>query len=1456
MSRQEATSVCIVGPDGTGKSLLALHLVSDYWRRTWNRTNGERPKVLYASTDLSIDRADIVWRTFWLNRPVGRRRLLPFEAGWQRIRKEVDQTALAEFDDRAKNPWVELKEYRPAHDPGAFARMLADSAGGNEVAFLDLEATTAGDDWGLLHALLASLPQPATGQPRHLLVVDAVEGLEILVGERDAFGEPQSRRGRIAQLVRAAGTKCHLVFVVEDPVDGRRQPEEFVSDVVVRCRSAADRDYRRRTVELEKVRSQAHIRGEHEFRIRQRGTWTGEEPNPDDPEVGLRRPPVDPANPSARSVPRLDPMPYIHVFPSLHQLNSTMVAAACPKPVAADPREWRFASLGVHQIDLMLATARPPVKGVSGGIPDNPAGFDERGIPAGSITTLIGNDSTHKSKLARAFLAQCFRTRHEVRQPQQALVQNLNLDDPLLGQGAAILLATYPTDRAEVEGLLKHHLIAPEKDPPPGKPTQADGLKDRLIVRQLPNHFLPPSVLAHIVKEAVAEAKRLLSNFYTAAGRSPPPTLTSRVRLVIDDWTTILATYPEIARDPLILPHLIRFLRLEGVTAMILATRSGNPNDRGTEDDDREVRELRLLADHHLLTWHVRFYGERRVAMTALPSLSAEDVQLVRELRPGRLSELPPNRLSGGTAATAGSAREQADADNQIDPEALVADPHFELYRDLGEGRPIPIPVQVQLYAEQEDTPAAKAYLQELQELFGQVFGRAAGQAVVLPHFGDTYERLRELSYLQSEAKLDHTLVLQVDEFWAESRSELRRQERYLRARTVDRDGTSIRFEDPFQLFGLTKATKAIQCERKKNPRWDGPLHRYELFDTLGYKYEEVEKKFPVYKVPFTWDFGFLVCNRVAWEKAFTVSDHRTAHWRPDDKATGTSKVGFAHRPLRAIWDRLWKVCVPTADPKAVQAFTGYPPTERVTFVLTENADVKPVVQAGTGIETRLPVAAPSVVAHWVSYGLFTEKGNVTRTDQQGKTDAKEIDRTVSSVDPHLGMPRRWAHEAANTAAPPADADAAGGSGRPPQAGPRTQTSQPAPARPTPTGHQDEPVSWREFLGACVSIARHTKYEYVPFDLDLLTAESFACLVFEVWMSEVYQAVTAVEEKGKSANQAAREAFRKRLKADRCADDPGEWAPRTRRHDDSGPSLQKLLGKDSREAAVYRRALYRTLLLLNEVFTPSQLADRNLAYTPRPASPKAAASRQWYSTAANALHAATDRRGLVVAGLPGHFSVRGDWFLATARGSRSPRLGERVIDLLCSRRGNVTRLQSGMGLPVRVLSAPGNLPTDQHRVEYRTALPYVHEDGREEMVHYHELRKLGAYDELDQLGRGDNFFWFWRSTIRSYDYQAHIWQKWLAALTKQWRLWPRPVPDVPAQADRQQALRSLGMTAGQPWWDGFVEYDYYRYLDLTQPAADPCHVVSDGNPRWTEFDGYCDALLEALDRASNLRPTE
>src|SRR5256885_2314484 len=61
------TSIAIAGPDGTGKSALAMHFVSRYLadcHQYCRRTKGPEPLAFYVSTDLPHNMAQVMWRNF------------------------------------------------------------------------------------------------------------------------------------------------------------------------------------------------------------------------------------------------------------------------------------------------------------------------------------------------------------------------------------------------------------------------------------------------------------------------------------------------------------------------------------------------------------------------------------------------------------------------------------------------------------------------------------------------------------------------------------------------------------------------------------------------------------------------------------------------------------------------------------------------------------------------------------------------------------------------------------------------------------------------------------------------------------------------------------------------------------------------------------------------------------------------------------------------------------------------------------------------------------------------------------------------------------------------------------------------------------------------------------------------------------------------------------------------
>ena len=168
----------------------------------------------------------------------------------------------------------------------------------------------------------------------------------------------RNRQSRIAQAIRAATGKCHLLLVSEQQTQDK-VPDEFVTDVLIRLQVKQERDYSRRTIEIAKVRGQSNVRGSHHYVIRDgTGSSTLTEINPDDPDYGHC---------------------YFFVFHSLYSLYRHFMQVRREK--GRDPSTAR-AAFGIHYLDEML-----------GG-----------GLVEGTVTGLIGDEGTYKSRLGRAFL--------------------------------------------------------------------------------------------------------------------------------------------------------------------------------------------------------------------------------------------------------------------------------------------------------------------------------------------------------------------------------------------------------------------------------------------------------------------------------------------------------------------------------------------------------------------------------------------------------------------------------------------------------------------------------------------------------------------------------------------------------------------------------------------------------------------------------------------------------------------------------------------------------------------------------------------------------------------------------------------------------------------------------------------------------------------------------------------
>ncbi len=153
---------------------------------------------------------------------------------------------------------------------------------------------------------------------------------------------------------------------------------------------------------------------------------------------------------------------------------------------------------------------------------------------------------------------------------------------------------------------------------------------------------------------------------------------------------------------------------------------------------------------------------------------------------------------------------------------------------------------------------------------------------------------------------------------------------------------------------------------------------------------------------------------------------------------------------------------------------------------------------------------------------------------------------------------------------------------------------------------------------------------------------------------------------------------------------------------------------------------------------------------------------------------------MLAVGLPGHFSTRGDWFLGVARGSKSDLLADRALDIFSSRRNNLTRLYSGLGLPTRIMG------TKKETGRLLTAMTIKDAAGKlEHHVRYRDLLALGVSSPGGNKVK--EFHWLFRSTLSKYHKHSRIFQRWNSRTLNMW----------------------LGtrMEMGPKWLSGFEMYD-------------------------------------------------
>jgi hypothetical protein len=416
-----------------------------------------------------------------------------------------------------------------------------------------------------------------------------------------------------------------------------------------------------------------------------------------------------------------------------------------------------------------------------------------------------------------------------------------------------------------------------------------------------------------------------------------------------------------------------------------------------------------------------------------------------------------------------------------------------------------------------------------------------------------------------------------------------------------------------------------------------------------------------------------------------------------------------------------------------------------------------------------------------------------------------------------------------------------------------------------PRRARGNPMSWREFLGACKTVSdfseRLSGGTPIPFDFASTSSETLNALLLEVWLSEI---VLALRGDAGLARKAEYREWLPRLSSLSAADySPAArgvslvdllkagvrgstteaWAKtlaETTGWQDVEPSGQGTPEQCKRAFEKRQKAfqdlplgvlcLYKTWLLLLDVLDIESLlkADNSFSlHQPKQASARALAARHWYRTACDPTGNGDGMgESVIVLRLPGHFITRGDSFLASPETSRSRLLAWQAMDLLSSRRSNLIRLQMGLGLPVRDV-----LP-DEICGDLRTALRCANRRSEDlardrrtlhEMT-YEDLAGRGArYDNATkEVGGGfSEARWLFRNAISDYDRISRPIQKWLARLLH-WTV----------------AYRASHVTT---WAGGFHAYD-----ELADCRLDTIRSY----PSFVEFAKQCDFLAADLEAAA------
>ena len=320
------------------------------------------------------------------------------------------------------------------------------------------------------------------------------------------------------------------------------------------------------------------------------------------------------------------------------------------------------------------------------------------------IIVAIGEAGTLKSRIGYAFLAGAFTSDSKHRD-------------------AAVLLTSEAMKMADLRIAIDEwgDVEVPEEG------------SDRLIVREVKPRFLSSSNFVYRLRTCIRYAKKV------GLGLTDGNSDSHRIRVVIDNWNSIIDSHTSLKSDPQLLLSVISVLREEGVLAMIIGTQPGAPS---FSQSVQRVHDISQLEGTRLHCWPVDFFGQRKIALASSRPGNEDGTPAIYELRRGETNY------------------------------NFNLEPNFDVYEDIASGKARRVELELKLYSgrhekQAEDWSLTEIYNHEVRALFGNLFPSAKGEGEVVTFESiERYDAFKEYTQNFSQAQLPNTLVFQADEFW------------------------------------------------------------------------------------------------------------------------------------------------------------------------------------------------------------------------------------------------------------------------------------------------------------------------------------------------------------------------------------------------------------------------------------------------------------------------------------------------------------------------------------------------------------------------------------------------------------------------------------------------------------------------------------------------------------------